>query len=154
MMGTNAVAGYLLSTIVLPGKRHTKDALEGMEEYSEAPYGQSNNGWMDTKLIFIYLHHIVSYVSECHIPAPVILFADGRSTYMLLKYAEYYSQHAIILYCLLANAAHILQPVSCWAPFSFKILTGERGKSGFREPLISSLDHSFIVNSPEPSSPH
>ena len=93
--------------IVHPGIRRTKEAIEGMEEYTEPIYGQSENGWMDSQLFLIYLHHVANFVNVNQIPKPIIFFVDGHSTHMSHSSAVFCSENGIILYCLLAIATHI-----------------------------------------------
>jgi len=88
--------------------------LGGIEEYPEAIYRKSDNGWMDAELLYSE-HHIVSYVSVYHILT-------------LTKFAEYCSKHGIILYCLLGNATHILKACDVGLFFSFEVFMRKRSK--------------------------
>lgn len=73
---------------------------------------------MDRELFVSFLHHVSDYVKEKSIPLPVLLFVDGHATHMSRAAAQFCSENGIILYCLLPNVTHILQPcdVGFFAP--------------------------------------
>ena len=103
----NAAGDYCPPLIVYPGQRF-RDI--GVEEFPEAIYGHSDNGWMDSPLFVAFLEHLDNFVTEKQITRPVLLFVDGHSTHMSLDAAQFCHDHNIILYCLLENATHVLQP--------------------------------------------
>ena len=103
----NAIGNYIPPLIVYPGERF-RDS--GIHEFDEAIYGHTSSGWMDSELFVSYLEHFNEFVSKHRIPKPVMLLVDGHSTHMSLAAAYYCFTNDIILYCLLANATHILQP--------------------------------------------
>ena len=103
----NAIGDYMPPMIVYPGER-LRDV--GIENYPDAIYGKSANGWMDSPLFATFLDHFSSFVDSKNIPKPVILFVDGHSTHLSQEAAEYCASHSIILYCFLPNASHVCQP--------------------------------------------
>lgn len=102
----NALGDYLPPLIVYPGQR-LRDV--GLSSFTEAIFGQTENGWMDADLFVAFLEHFLHFVKSKSIPFPVILFVDGHATHMTLAASEFCSKNGIILYCLLPNATHILQ---------------------------------------------
>ena len=107
MVCFNAMGQYVPPLIVFPGERF-RDS--GIHEFPEAIYGQTVNGWMDSELFVEFLKHLDAYIKEHSIPKPVILYVDGHSTHMSLEASAFCNNNGIILYCLLPNATHILQP--------------------------------------------
>ncbi|XP_053392934.1 uncharacterized protein LOC128555225 [Mercenaria mercenaria] len=107
MVCFSAFGNYVPPLIVYPGERF-RDT--GIEAFPTAIYGHTHNGWMDSELFVAFLEHFSSYVDHENIPKPVLLFVDGHSTHMSRDAATYCANNGIILYCLLPNATHILQP--------------------------------------------
>ena len=107
MVCFNAFGDYLPPLIVYPGQRF-RDT--GISDFPEATYGHSDNGWMDGELFVAWLHQFESYVTAKQKTKPVLLFVDGHSTHMTRSTAQFCADKNIVLYCLLANATHILQP--------------------------------------------
>ncbi|XP_052221831.1 uncharacterized protein LOC127838248 [Dreissena polymorpha] len=103
----NACGDYVPPFIVYPGQRY-RDT--GIGEFPDAIYGMSDNGWMDRQLSLSFLHHLDDFIGQKQIPNPVILFVDGHSTHMNLDATQFCYDNQIILYCLLENATHVLQP--------------------------------------------
>ena len=81
-----------------------------MTGFPEAVYGHTDNGWMDSDLFVAFLVNLVEFAKGKGITFPILLFVDGHSTHMTLQAAEFCKEIDIILYCLLPNATHILQP--------------------------------------------
>jgi hypothetical protein len=65
---------------------------------------------MDSELFVEFLKHLNEFVINRNIPKPIMLLVDGHSTHMSFDAAHYCFSNGIILYCLLANATHVLQP--------------------------------------------
>ena len=103
----NAMGNYVPPLIVYPGERF-RDT--GIHEFEEAIYGHTSSGWMDSDLFVSFLRHFNDFVEEQAIPKPVLLLVDGHSTHMSLEAGHFCYTNDIILYCLLENATHILQP--------------------------------------------
>ncbi|XP_060583014.1 uncharacterized protein LOC132739337 [Ruditapes philippinarum] len=115
----NASGDYMPPLIVYPGQRFRDDALSG---FPEAIYGHSANGWMDSDLFLSFLREFNAFVDDKSIHKPVILFVDGHSTHISRVAAEYCADNSIILYCLLANATHVLQAcdIGLFSPMKMK----------------------------------
>jgi hypothetical protein len=103
----NAFGDYMPPLIVYPGQRFRD---HGIESFPEAIYGHTDNEWMDSALFLSFLKELNCFVTSKSITKPVLLFVDGHSTHMSLDAAQYCFDNQIILYCLLPNAMHILQP--------------------------------------------
>ena len=107
MLCFNAFGDYVPPLIVFPGERFRETGIEG---FPEAIFGKSANVRMNSDLFIVFLEHFSAFVDELKINKSVILYVDGHSTHMSREAANYWANHGIILYCLLANATHILQP--------------------------------------------
>ena len=107
MVCFNAYGDYQPPIIVYPGQRFRDVGISGFEE---AVYGHTDNGWMDSGLFVEFLVHLVEFAKGKGITFPILLFVDGHSTHMTLQAAEFCKENDVILYCLLPNATHILQP--------------------------------------------
>ena len=107
LAGMNGAGDYVPPMILYPGQRLRE---VGMEGFPDALFGCSENGWMDSELFCSFLKYFVAFVKEKQISFPVILFVDGHSTHMTHKAAQYCADNGVILYCLVPNATHILQP--------------------------------------------
>lgn len=81
----------------------------GISDFPEAIFGHSSNGWMDSELFVPFPEHFSAFIDETSITTPAVPFVDGHSMHMTRAAAEFCA-NGIILYCLLPNATHILQP--------------------------------------------
>lgn len=106
MAGFNAFGEYVPPMILYPGERFRDVGLEG---FPEATFAHSTNGWMDSVAFVEYLKTLYKFAKDKEIQFPILLIVDGSSTHISLEASEYCSENSIILYCLLANATHILQ---------------------------------------------
>ncbi|XP_060596078.1 uncharacterized protein LOC132750148 [Ruditapes philippinarum] len=107
MVCFNAFGDYVPPLIVFPGER-LRDT--GIYQFPDAIYGNSANGWMDTDLFVAFLQHFSAFIDAKCINKPVLLFVNGHSTHISRAAATFCANSGIILYCLLPNATHILQP--------------------------------------------
>ena len=103
----NAFGEYVSPMIIYPGERF-RDV--GIDAFQDALYGHSDNGWIDSKLFYGFLKHVKLFIDAKGIKTPILLFVDGHSTHMSLESSQYCHDNGIILYCLLENATHVLQP--------------------------------------------
>lgn len=109
MAACNAVGEFAPPPILLfPGERLRDVGLSG---FPDAIYATTKNGWMDTETFVAYLEKIVEYAKSLSVDFPIIIFVDGHSTHMSLQAAEYCHKNDVILYCLVPNATHIMQPL-------------------------------------------
>jgi hypothetical protein len=108
MAACNAVGEFVPPMILFLGERLTNVGLSGFEE---AVYRTTKSGWMDTDSFLAYLVEIVNFANEKDIDFPIILFVDGHSTHMSLSAAEFCRDNKVVLYCLVPNATHLMQPL-------------------------------------------
>ena len=81
--------------------------------------GRSETGWMRGEVFFEYItNEFHNWVVENNIEKPVLLLVDGHKSHMSLTLSKKCEEMQIILYALLPNTTHILQPadVSVFAP--------------------------------------
>ena len=102
MAACNAVGEFVPPMILFPGERLTKVGLSGFEE---AVYSTTKSEWMDTKTFLAYLDQIVEFAKEKDIEFPIIL------THMSLPAPECCRDNQVVLYCLVPNATHLMQPL-------------------------------------------
>jgi hypothetical protein len=107
MVCFNAFGDYVPPLIVYPGERFRDTDIKA---FPAAIYGSTSNGWMDSELFVAFLEHFSEFVDNANITKPVILFVDGHTTDMSRAAAIFCANNDIILYCLLPNATHVLQP--------------------------------------------
>ena len=70
------------------------------------------NGWMDAELFQKWLKEsFIPKVEKAWIPKPVLLIIDGAKCHISLPMYELCDEHNIILYMLLPNATHLIQPL-------------------------------------------
>lgn len=105
MAGFNAFGDYMSPLIVYPCQRFRDTVLPG---FQNAIFGISKNGWMDSELFLSFLHHFDEFLDEKKARLPVSLFVDGHSTHVS-SCGTFLFRTKNVLYCLLANATHVLQ---------------------------------------------
>ena len=74
--------------------------------------GHSETGWMTTASFY-------EYIVNCFYPQLltngvnflVILFFDGHSSHISIGLHDFCAEKQILLYCFIANASHIMQPL-------------------------------------------
>ncbi|XP_072176935.1 uncharacterized protein [Diadema setosum] len=100
---------FLPPTLVFPGQRFRQNPLEGGPE--QTFLGRSKNGRMDGEIFYDFIENsFVPFLVLHNVPRPVLLLVDGHRGHLTLEVADLCHKHKIILYCLPANASHILQP--------------------------------------------
>lgn len=75
----NAIGNFVPPMIVYPEERF-RDS--GIHEFTEAIYGHTANGWMDSALFVEFIRHLNDFIETQAIPKPVILYVDGHSTHV------------------------------------------------------------------------
>lgn len=109
MSSMSATGHYPPPMIVYPGQRFAYNPLEGFES---ANMGRTLTGWMDSDLFCEWLKTtFIPAVDERRVTRPLILFIDGHSTHLTLEASTICKENGIVLYCLLAHASHLLQPL-------------------------------------------
>ena len=77
-----------------------------------AVFGRSSNGWMDADLFKTWIENVFHpYLIEKHLLRPVILIVDGAKVHISYEISVFCDENQIILYVLLPNSMHILQPL-------------------------------------------
>lgn len=75
--------------------------------------GRSDSGLMTGQIFLEYIKNIfVPWLQSNSVPLPILLVVDGNKSYIKLnmELREYCVEHEIMLYYLLPNTTHILQP--------------------------------------------
>ena len=113
LMMSNAVALYIPPLVVYPGCNFCQTFIENF--YSHFPmviFSHSTNGWMDADLFEKWLEEsLIPEIDKAHIPKPVLLVIDGAKCHINLLILELCNDNNIILYMLLPNVTHLLQPL-------------------------------------------
>lgn len=81
--------------------------------------GRSKSGWMTAQVFFGYVaNNLLPFLKENNITFPVLYLVDGHRSHISFEVATFCMNNGIILYSLLPNATHILQPadVSVFRP--------------------------------------
>ena len=104
----SATGVYVSPMVVYAGQRFNYNPIE---KFPEASFGQSISGWMDTELFLSRVKNVFfKHVLEQNIKRPVMLLVDGHTSHCSMAVSDLCLQNGIILYCLLENASHIVQP--------------------------------------------
>ncbi|XP_059139407.1 uncharacterized protein LOC131927669 [Physella acuta] len=105
----SAVGQYTPPMLIYPYKRIPNRNL--LEEFPEAHLQVSDNGWINAGIFHSWLRD--SFIpSVQNVKKPVLLLVDGHTSHTSqLETSELCSDNDIILYCLLANASHLMQPL-------------------------------------------
>ena len=82
----------------------------GYENFPEAIYTQTENGWMDADSFFEFICYFDAWVKKLKIVSPVILWVDGHVSHLTAQTARFCHVNGIILFVLLGNATFIIQP--------------------------------------------
>ena len=113
LMTSNAVALYIPPLVVYPRCNFLQTFIENF--YSHFPmaiFGHSTNRWMDTDLFEKWLEELfIPEIDKARIPKPVLLIIDGAKCHISLPILELCDENNIILYTLLPNATHLIQPL-------------------------------------------
>ena len=113
LMTSNTVALYIPPLIVYPGYNFHQAFLENFySNFLSAVFGHSTNGWIDVNLIEKWFKE--SFIHEAEkacIPKPVLLVIDGTKCHISLPISELCDENNIILYMLLLNTTHLIQPL-------------------------------------------
>lgn len=81
--------------------------------------GRSKSGWMTSQVFYGYVtNSLLPYLKDKNTTFPVLYIVDGHRSHISFEVASFCIANGIILYSLLPNATHILQPadVSVFRP--------------------------------------
>ncbi|KAF2883014.1 hypothetical protein ILUMI_23152 [Ignelater luminosus] len=113
--------------------------------------GKSEKGWMTAKVFFGYIANtLLPYLKERNTKFPILFLIDGHKSHLSYEVANLCKENKIILYSLLPNATHILQPadVSVFKPVKTqwrKIVEDWKLKSGQR--TVTKINFSSLIES-------
>lgn len=117
LMTFNAYGDIAPPMVVFPYVRPPSDVINSMPP--DWVLGRSESGWMTSCVFYEYIaNELNPWIIREEIAKPVILFIDGHKSHLTMQLSEFCDANDIILYCLLPNATHILQPadVSVFRP--------------------------------------
>lgn len=103
--------------IVYPYERIPSAIVKNLNQ--NWPVGRSKTGWMTGQTFYGYLANtFLPLLKEENIKFPVLFLIDGHRSHLSYATSKFCSENQIILYSLLPNATHILQPadVSVFRP--------------------------------------
>lgn len=73
--------------------------------------GKSKSGWMTAQVFYGYVANtLIPFLKEKKTKFPVLFLVDGHKSHINFELAQLCQGNGIILYALLPNATHILQP--------------------------------------------
>ena len=86
-----------------------------------AIFSHSTNGWMDTDLFEKQFEEsFIPEIEKACVPKPVLLVIDGTKCHISLPILELCNYNNIILYTLLPNVTHLIQPLDLLLMASIK----------------------------------
>ncbi|XP_012937487.1 uncharacterized protein LOC106011650 [Aplysia californica] len=105
----SAAGEYVHPLLVFPRKR--KPTVNLLAGFKDAYMQLSSNGFVNITIFRTFLKDIfIPFVADK--PKPVVLFVDGHSSHSSdIGTLEMCEEHGIILYGLLPDASHIIQPL-------------------------------------------
>ena len=76
-----------------------------------AIFGHSTNGWMDVDLFKRWLKELfIREIEKAHTLKPVLLVIDRAKCHISLPISELGDENNAILYMVLPNVTHLIQP--------------------------------------------
>ena len=104
-----SASGDLVSPMIVFGGVHFD--YNSIETFPEASFRKSVNGWMDTELFHDWVKNVFfKHVVERNLKRPVMLLVDSHTSHCSMDVSDECLQNGIILYGLLENASHLVQP--------------------------------------------
>lgn len=103
--------------IVYAYKRIPRDVAESVPPGFAV--GRSDSGWMVSATFYEYMANVFyPRIAEAKVKMPVLVFLDGHKSHINVELYEFCKEKNILLFCLLPNATHVLQPcdVSIFRP--------------------------------------
>ena len=109
----STVGHYTKPLVVYPGVQPQTELCQHFHDtFNEGLFGNSESGWMDTKLFAEWLEHGFNEdIKQRSVTKPVILFIDGAKVHLSIEASEFCTRNNIILYTLYPNATHLIQPL-------------------------------------------
>lgn len=79
---------------------------------TEWALGRSPSGWMTGQTVFCFIGNtFIPWLKSKNVKVPVLLLIDGHKSHLTLNVCRLCKANGIILYALLPNATHIIQPL-------------------------------------------
>ena len=107
MICMNAAGLFPPPFILYPGQRIRN---VNTDLFPEARYATTPSGWMTAESFLLFRELLVKFAKDNMVQFPIILFVDSHSSHINFEASAYCRENNVVLYCLLANATHILQP--------------------------------------------
>lgn len=105
----NAAGDCVDPVIIYPYKRIPRDIAESVP--SNYAIGRSDSGWMVSETFYEYIANIFyPRLIKSNVQFPVLVFMDGHKSHINEHLYEFCVEKKLLLFCLLPNATHILQP--------------------------------------------
>ena len=113
-MTSNAVALYIPPLDVYPGCNFHQTFIENFySHFLMAIFGHSTIEWMDANLFEKWLEEsFIPEIDKAHILKPILLVIDRAKCHISLPISKLCNDNNIILYTLLLNATHLIQPLN------------------------------------------
>ena len=112
LMMSNAVALYIPPLVSILDVTFARHSLKTYSHFPTAIFGHSTNGWMDAELFKKWLEEsFIPKIEKACIPKLVLLVINGAKCHISLPISELCDDNNIILYTLLLNVTHLIQPL-------------------------------------------
>ena len=113
LLTASAAAFYVKPLVVYPSTNFCKNFIKAFyHELPNAVFDHSMSGWMYQELLQNCLENrFIPEVKWAGILKPILLLIDGAKCHILLFISELCNQQNIILYTLLLNVMHLIQPL-------------------------------------------
>ncbi|KAL7306367.1 hypothetical protein TKK_0001791 [Trichogramma kaykai] len=73
--------------------------------------GKSESGWMQSQVFYEYMANgFNQWLTDNDIKKPILCLVDGHKSHLTMHLSQFCDDNGIILYSLLPNSTHILQP--------------------------------------------
>ncbi|GFN99800.1 tigger transposable element-derived protein 6-like protein [Plakobranchus ocellatus] len=100
---------FINPLIVYPYKRLPSSDLT--RDFPGATYNFSDNGWMTAAIFYSWLRDVFIPATKS-IKKPLLLLVDGHASHTsLIETSHICEKNGIILYCFVAHASHLIQPL-------------------------------------------
>ena len=121
-MMSNTVALYIPPLVVDPGCNFHQTLIENFySHFLMVIFSHFTNGWMDANLFEKWLEEsFIPKIDKAHILKPVLLVINGTKCHISLLISELCDDNNIILYMLLSNVTHLIQPFNLSLMVSIK----------------------------------
>ena len=113
MLACSATGHYIPPLVVYPGVQPRVELREKFHRvFPEGLFGNSESGWMETRLFFEYLQNgFEPALTRRNVRRPMLLLVDGARCHLSIQASEFCEENGIYMYTLFPNATHIIQPL-------------------------------------------